>query len=672
MKKNVAGMREQIDELDRELLKVVAERIALVRKIGDAKGSDGPVRDAEREQAVVDRWAGSGSEHGLAAALTTRLLREVITHSRCVQQIDRHAAPSYLQWARRIGYQGDSGAYSELAIRMRTGQTDVETFGYRSFAAVFEALASGAIDCAMVPIENTIVGSVEEVTTLLISTPVVILDEELVHIQHCLASTPGATLDGIRTVMSHPVALQQCLETFVAMGIEPEPYFDTAGAAAEVAVRGDRSIAALCSAEAAEYHGLEIVARNIEDDARNFTRFLLLGAADDARIRRDSAEPRPYVAKTSLVVTLANRSGALARCLQVLASKGLNLTRIDSRPRPPWEYLFVVDFDGHAQEVRVEAALNELRAEVEELRVIGSYPNRTSFAEPGEAVPDAVVTVSPSVESVTKNDSRLVLLGDRKRTIVHVGDVAIGGDRFVLIAGPCAVESRVQIRDAAQMAQRAGARMLRGGAFKPRTSPYSFQGLGLEGTDLLAEAGREAGLPVVTEVLDVRHLQLVAERADMIQVGARNMQNFELLKELGRIDMPVLLKRGMSATLEELLDAAEYILAGGNERVVLCERGIRTFERATRSTLDIAAIPFLKARTHLPVIADPSHAAGRRDLVIPLALAAVAAGADALIVEVHPRPDEALSDREQALGPGGLDSLAVQLRALLLAQGRPM
>jgi len=251
-----------------------------------------------------------------------------------------------------------------------------------------------------------------------------------------------------------------------------------------------------------------------------------------------------------------------------------------------------------------------------------------------------------------------------------VGRADIGGDRFTLIAGPCAVESRDQILAAAEMVAGAGALILRGGAFKPRSSPYAFQGLGRDGLRFLAEAGHAFDLPVVTEVLRVEDVDLVAGSADMLQVGARNMQNFELLKALGRLRQPVLLKRGMSATVRELLQAAEYILAGGNHQVVLCERGIRTFETATRNTLDVSSVPVLKELTHLPVIVDPSHAAGRRELVIPLALAAAAVGADGLIVEAHPVPAEALCDAGQALSPEDLADLVARLTPIVEAQGR--
>src|SRR5213082_3101718 len=235
------------------------------------------------------------------------------------------------------------------------------------------------------------------------------------------------------------------------------------------------------------------------------------------------------------------------------------------------------------------------------------------------------------------------------RTVVEVDGRKIGGPYFATIAGPCTVESREVMLDTARVVRDSGAQMLRGGAYKPRTSPYSFQGLGDAGLPLLAEAKEETGLPVVTELMDVRDLEAVLDVADVVQVGARNMQNYSLLTELGRAGRPVLLKRGISATLEELLMAAEYILSEGNESVILCERGIRTFETAYRFTLDVTAVPVLKARTHLPVIVDPSHAAGRRELVTPLSLAAAAVGADGVIVEVHPSPDAAICDGPQAL-----------------------
>lgn len=279
---------------------------------------------------------------------------------------------------------------------------------------------------------------------------------------------------------------------------------------------------------------------------------------------------------------------------------------------------------------------------------------------------------NPNVESVKriqepyKNANRKFHPND---TVVDVNGLKIGGGHFQVIAGPCSVECEEQITEVATRVQAAGAGMLRGGAFKPRTSPYAFQGLRAEGIELLLQAKQATGMPIVTEIMSAEHLPLF-ENVDVIQVGARNMQNFELLKVLGKTDKPILLKRGLANTIEELLMSAEYIMAGGNPNVILCERGIRTFETATRNTLDISAIPILKRLSHLPVVVDPSHAAGITWLVEPLSKAAIAAGADGLIIEVHNNPKKALSDGAQSLTPDDFDSVMKPIRRLVDAEGK--
>jgi len=253
---------------------------------------------------------------------------------------------------------------------------------------------------------------------------------------------------------------------------------------------------------------------------------------------------------------------------------------------------------------------------------------------------------------------------------IPLGEVEVGGEEVVVIAGPCSVEGEEMLLETARSVRTSGARALRGGAYKPRTSPYSFRGIGDEALELLARARSLSGLPVVTEVMDTRQVERVAGHADVLQVGARNMQNFALLDEVGRIHRPVLLKRGLAATVKDLLLAAEYIMKQGNMQVILCERGIRTFENATRNTFDVSAIPVLKRETHLPVFADPSHAGGMRYLVEPLACAAIAAGADGLLIEVHPRPDEALSDGDQSIDLAQFEALMRRLSRFAQATGR--
>lgn len=295
---------------------------------------------------------------------------------------------------------------------------------------------------------------------------------------------------------------------------------------------------------------------------------------------------------------------------------------------------------------------------------------------PEDQIREKPIAAIPGVESATPVLKPYKLVAREFRGgnagIVKIGDIEVGGEEVVVMSGPCSVETREQITGIAQAIQKGGAKILRGGAFKPRTSPYSFQGLGVDGLKLLAEAREVTGMPVITEIMDTKDLEVIEKYADCLQVGARNMQNFSLLKEVGRSRLPVMLKRGMSATIKDLLMSAEYILSEGNFNVLLCERGIRTFETYTRNTLDLNAVPVLKAETHLPVVVDPTHGIGLREHVLPMALAAIAAGADSIMVEVHNSPELAKSDGEQALLPDEFADLVARARKVAEAVGRSM
>jgi 3-deoxy-7-phosphoheptulonate synthase len=299
---------------------------------------------------------------------------------------------------------------------------------------------------------------------------------------------------------------------------------------------------------------------------------------------------------------------------------------------------------------------------------------RTVLGAVGSGHPDpGIIEMMEGVHEVVRISSPYKLASRTYKsddTVVTVGDLRIGGDEVIVMAGPCSAETESQVRTTAAAVRRAGAKIFRGGAFKPRSSPYSFQGLGEEGLRLLHDAAKAEGMALISEVMDISQIALIDKYCDIFQVGARNMQNFTLLRELGHARKPVLLKRGISATIEEWLLSAEYVLSGGNTDVILCERGIRTFETATRNTFDISAIPVVKKLSHLPVVADPSHGAGRRDMVAPMARAAVAAGADGLIIEVHCDPDHALSDGAQSMFPAQFDRLMAELRIIAPAIGR--
>jgi 3-deoxy-7-phosphoheptulonate synthase len=294
---------------------------------------------------------------------------------------------------------------------------------------------------------------------------------------------------------------------------------------------------------------------------------------------------------------------------------------------------------------------------------------------PEDKIREKPLGAFPGVESVTPvlKPYKLVAYEFRRtNSHIQIGNVTVGAKEVVVMAGPCSVESEDQITIIAKSVRKSGAKILRGGAFKPRTSPYSFQGLGKIGLQFLAEARRATGMPIITEVMDTKDLELVCEYADCLQIGARNMQNFSLLREVGRTNLPVMLKRGMSATVKDLLMSAEYILSEGNFNVLLCERGIRTFENMTRNTLDLNAVPVLKAETHLPVVVDPTHGIGVREFVPAMALAAVAAGADSIMIEVHNAPEQAKSDGEQALLPIDFEDLMARVRSVAIAVGRAL
>jgi 3-deoxy-7-phosphoheptulonate synthase len=333
--------------------------------------------------------------------------------------------------------------------------------------------------------------------------------------------------------------------------------------------------------------------------------------------------------------------------------------------------------------MKPNASQVEVDAVVERIRTLGLVPHaipgaqRVAIGITGNkgALDPALFEGMPGVREAIRVSQPFKLVSREMKeddTVVDVAGIPLGGPRIEVIAGPCSVESLEQVLEAAHAVKAAGATMLRGGAYKPRTSPYEFQGLAEDGLKILALARERTGLKVVTEAMDVETLPMVAEYADMVQIGARNMQNFSLLKQLGKIGRPVLLKRGPSATIREWLMAAEYVVSHGNPRVALCERGIRTFETATRNTLDLNAVPLLKSLTHLPVVVDPSHGVGLRGCVPAMARAAVAAGADGLIVEVHPCPEKALSDGQQSLTPAEFAGLMAQVRVIAGALGRPV
>ena len=652
----IVDLRQQLDKTDDDIVRLLARRLETVGLIAKAKAEHSTqIRDPGREREVLARVEALANSLGISGPLTRKIFSEVIDYS-----VSRQVA-SLVDAERShitVAYQGQPLTYNQLAAEQYVASRGLtgHFVGLASLTQVIEQLASGQVDLAFLPIENTVAGSVNQVYDVLRERELHIVGEDSFRIELCLAAVADVPLPALRRIYSHPLALEQCSAFIDGLPqVQTTPFADSRDAMRAVAESKDRTLAAVGSPEAARAHGLVILRSEIGNQDEILMRYVALARAPLPVDERVSC-------KTSLILSTRHEKGALLRCLQVLGEYGLSLTKLESRPRPnrPWEYMFFIDFEGNVVEPRVATALEALRTEALYLKVLGCYPAKATpqVAQASEVKPTseaAPVEISPPAvpAKAAVRASKHYKLADRatrsQDTLVRVGDLLIGGEGFVVMAGPCSVESAEMIEKTALYVRDKGAHMLRGGVFKPRTGPYAFQGLGLEGLDMLAAAGKAAGLPIVTEVMSPEQVRPVAEKSDMLQIGARNMQNFALLNAVGKVDRPVLLKRGMSSTIEEWLAAAEYILAQGNGQVVLCERGIRTFESATRNTLDLSAVVVLRERTHLPIVVDPSHGTGRRAYVAPMAWAARACGAHGVCIEVHPDPDKALSDGDQSL-----------------------
>jgi chorismate mutase/prephenate dehydratase len=505
-KEDLDRIRGQIDAIDSRILEALAKRHALVERVVRAKGDEQPLRDEEREKELLAELIAEGRERGLDAHFVTRVFHEIIDDS--VRSQQRHlldAANPESSVARRIGLQGTIGSYSEIAARnFFSAAVDESSFvGYPTFADVVRACEEGLLDHAVLPIENTTAGSINEVYDLLTRTSLSIVGEELLRIEHCLFAVEEVPLRKIRRVLSQPQALAQCMKFLSGLDNCRLEYFtDTAMAVEKVKRDEDISQAAIASEAAGLRHGLHLLKRDLADQRENFTRFLVVAPkpiAVDARIP----------CKTSLVITVPHTEGALLKALDVFHRHGINLAKLESRPKTgqPFQYMFYVDFEGRLADSKVEKALDALRRATTYLKILGSYPvhgrpkTRPAVDVPSVASVDsragsevesgsrkAESEATPKISVSYRLASRLDREGD---TVLDVNGIRIGGDDFVVIAGPCSVESRDQVRACARVVKECGGEILRGGCFKPRTSPYSFQGLGYEGVDLLVEAGRE-------------------------------------------------------------------------------------------------------------------------------------------------------------------------------------
>jgi chorismate mutase / prephenate dehydratase len=652
-------LRNKINGIDAEIIDLLANRRKLSKDVIIAKEQNhNPIRDQKREADLLDRVMKIGKKSGLDAHFVSKVFYEIIEDSvRYQQNFVQKSSEKSKKKNISVAIQGIEGAYSYMAAKkfFSLGKLNLTFFSKKRFDEVVHVVEKGEVDYAVLPIENTTSGGINEVYDLLLHTTLSIIGETKFQVKHCLTAIGDVPLSKIKKVYAHHQAASQCSKFLETMPNASVEYFaDTAMSVQKIAEEGNPYFAAIASVEAAKLFKTKILKEDIANQSENYTRFLI---ATRKPVPVDMRIP----CKTSLVLATSHTPGSLVDALHVFRKYSVNLAKLESRPivGNPWEEMFYLDFEGNIADEVIQKVLDELGQFTRFLKVLGSYPTEALYRTKVEFLGAEDESKSAGKEGekpkliVTSKKSKSYKLASREYksedTIIKVKDVSIGGDSFIVIAGPCSVENEEMLKQCALEAKENGAQILRGGCFKPRTSPYSFQGMGYEGLKLLAETGKYYDMPVITEAMDTDQVAEIAKSSDIIQIGARNMQNFALLKEVGKTHRPVMLKRGLSASIDEWLNAAEYILAQGNRQVILCERGIRTFETATRNTLDLSAIPVLKELTHLPVIVDPSHAIGERNKVIPLAKAAKVVGAHGIMVEFHPDPPKALSDPEQAL-----------------------
>ncbi|HXV65191.1 MAG TPA: prephenate dehydratase domain-containing protein, partial [Vicinamibacteria bacterium] len=585
--KDIASVRRQIDALDRDILKLLGERRKRSVEAARAKEKEPDwFRDRAREAELLANRIQEGKAYGLDSHLVATLFAEILEDSLWQQQEYFQKRANEERSPVRVAFQGIEGSYSHLAALKHFARKggSATYLGCHSFKEVVDAVEKGTATLAVLPIENTTSGGINEVYDLLLHAQVSIVGEIKLKVDHCLLGLPDARIEEIERIYCHPQTVIQC-SNFISRfpNARIEYFADTALSGRKIKEEGRPTHAAIASEEAARIFGLSVLERKIANQEENYTRFIV---ASRKAIRVDSRIP----CKTSIVMMTGQQPGSLLETLMVFRDHGINLTKLESRPiiENPWEEMFYLDFEGNLEDENVRQAVDDATRTARFIKVLGCYPSQDlparevklrqpSSSAAGESAP--LPRSLPSKERPKPNGYRLASRDYKEDdTVIEVKGARIGGPEVVVIAGPCAVESLDQIMACAREVKQNGGQILRGGCFKPRTSPYSFQGLGYDGLDMLVEAGKKFGLPIVTEVLSPEDVARVAEKADILQIGARNMQNFTLLSEAGRARRPVMLKRGMSSSLEELLQAAEYILAGGNQQVFLCERGIRTFE----------------------------------------------------------------------------------------------
>lgn len=656
---DISGLRDGINSIDDDLLSLLAKRRLLSTQVAVAKAEGrSPVRDPGREEQILTRLIREGRARGLDAHFVTRIFHEIIDDSVRLQQehLQRRANPSDEEPSViRVSFQGIEGAYSHLAARsFFTKDADrLVVTGYNTFAEAIRAVEEGQADYAMLPVENTTSGSINEVYDLLLHTRLSIVGEEKYQVRHCLVGLGEVALDHLRRVYSHPQAVAQCTHFLAELkNASVEYYTDTAMAVEKIREDGDDTQAAIASEVAAEKYGLHVLRRDLANQRENFTRFLV-AARNPLRV-----DPR-IPCKTSVVMATGQEPGSLAEAILIFQKYGVNLTKVESRPilGNPWEEMFYLDFEGNLEESRVKSTIEDLTRKTRFIKVLGCYPSRDLLPTPPPR--EALVEARSAVEEPDSSTEDGAREGDapppwsleyKSHSRVKVLDVSLGAGEFSLIATPGGgIESNALGAWTREVKDR-GASLLLASSRNP-----AHEGL--------VESARALHVPCALEVNGTVIQQGPGIEADLLLVGGQDMENQDIIETVGRLHRPVILQRGHLASLEELLESARRILELGNQQVILLEAGVRTFQADQGLTLDLAGLTWLKTHSHLPVVVAPAASSDSLAGLVALARAARLLGADGLVVPVQGE-DSGDDPKSPALDLAGFQELASTLHTV--------
>lgn len=665
---DLTQLRHQINQVDEQLLDLLSKRGILTQQVGHYKlAHRRPIRDENREEQLLTALASRATELQLSPHYVTQIFRLIIADSVRHQNqlfLKHHQTLPSTKQPLRVAFLGDKGSYSNIAVNRYFGEINqaITEIGCPTFAQIIQQVEQRSADYALLPLVNTSSGSINEVYDLLQQTHLSIIGELTINVDHGILTKAPGEIRQIKTIYGHPQPFAQCSQFLAKYPHIKFEYVDSSSKAMQlIAASNNPHIAAIGSETGGKMYGLQSIQSQIANQQENFTRFIVVG-------RTGVEVPVHVEAKTTLIMATEQNPGSLANALQELADEHINMTRLESRPVQgnPWQEMFYVDVLANVSSEAMQRVLGKLTQTTRFIKVLGCYPagDVRSPSLPLTVLanqPSQALNEAPSLISRNTTHALSSLSHQSHPTTITVGEQTLGDGSLSIFAGPDTLESQVHLEQCASLAADHGAAIIHGACFKSIGTPYDYQGPGLMGLKWLKQAHQYTQLPTMTEVTHIENLHAIAAQIDIIQIGAANMHNYPLLKAAGHTTNPIVLERGTVASLDEWLKAADYILAQGNQQVILCERGIRSADHQTRSLIDLSAIALLRQRTHLPIMLNPCDGVNQMEDIIPLALAAKRLGVDAIMLNIHPDPEHAKVAPHQSLNFAQFTQLMQQL-----------